>query len=444
MAIRNHTDADFNSKSREVECKLEIYFDPEEPLTITNHDYIISLGISEESSAESKNPLGTISANELDLSLFNTDGIFSPLNEASPYYGLIKVGVKIIPYFRLKDAVDTLNWIQLGVFYVTDWKATITASTVTVYAMDKMREVLSGDSTDVQVVANYTFKTFYEYYFMKLGHSVTVDEALSKVIPFAYAESDIGSTLTDLTCAAQAMCYANRSGEVVVKALNTERPLRATITDSDQIVDISLSQSILKSYDGVALTYKFPQLTMNELVLDVENIDIPEGTATHLPLRFDKGPIAALSHCALQTLDNAVKILHLAYTPWLLTIVTENNTEAAIVSNLSAYGTLVEFTDTVLSDEADNMLTYSNKYLQTEEVALAYKAFLEAFVGSTIPVLEVRIRGNLLLQLGDKITVQSDTYELTFTGVIQRMKHDYQGFLGTTITLLNSEILEVE
>jgi hypothetical protein len=441
MATRDHVDSDFNALSREVECKLAIYFD-ETPIEVTSHDYIMQVSISEESSAESTNPLGAVSANELEITLLNQDGIFSPSNASGTYYGKIKTGVKIIPYIRLLDSTDTLNWIQLGVFYVTEWNAVVTALTASVYATDIMKDVLAGDSTDVQVVPSYTFKQFIEYYFSVLGYSMTADASLTDVIPFAYAESDIKGTLSDLACAAKAMCYSDRTGTIVANPVVTTRALRATLTDGDQIVSVSLKQSTLKTYDGVAFTYRYPQLSMNTNILEVDELSIPNGAATFTPISFDKGPVAALSHVAFQTIDELVYISAFAYTPWQVTLTTQNDTGAALDTNLSAYGTLVEFTDIVLSDETDNMLTYSNKYIQTETQAESYKAFLDAFVASDIPTLDVQIRGNLLLELGDKITVQSTKYNLAFTGIIQRAKHTFAGSLSTTLTLINADIME--
>jgi hypothetical protein len=403
----------------------------------------MQVSISEESSAESTNPLGAVSANELEITLLNPNGIFSPSNASGAYYGKIKTGVKIIPYFRLLDDTATLNWSQLGVFYVTEWKAVVTSITASIYATDIMKDVIAGDSTDVQVVANYTFKQFIEYYFSVLGYTMTADSTLTDIIPFAYAESDIKSTLSDLACAAKAMCYSDRIGNIVVNPFVTTRTLRATLTDSDQIVSVSLKQSTLKTYDGVAFTYKYPQLTMNYNILEVDALTIPAGSSTLTPISFDNGPVAALAHVALQTLDETLQITSYSYTPWLLTLSTSNTTGSDVDTNLSAYGTLVEFTDTVLSDETDNMLTYSNKYIQTESQAESYKAFLDAFVASDIPTLDVQIRGNLLLELGDKISIQSTKYNLAFTGVIQRAKHTFAGSLSTTLTLINAEIMEV-
>ena len=440
MAIRDHIDADFNAPSRQVECKVEIYFDAE-PLVITHSDYLMKLSLTEESSAESSNPLGAVSANELDLTLSNKNRIFTPTNVTGPYYGKIKNGVKLKVFFRLIDPVDTLNWIEFGVYYVAEWNSEATGINATVYATDIMSTVLTEPSANIQVVAGYTFKQFYDYMFATIGHAAVVSSELDGIIPFAYASDSISADLSELTCAAMAMCYSDRAGVITVEPINASRALRATLTDSDQVVSVTVKQSTIKTYDGVSLTYRYPQLLLNQNLLEVTDLDIPAGNYAHDTMYFDDGPVAAVGHVAVQTLSDLVTVLGFSYTPWQIKLIT--NSLNALTTNLSVYGTLVDFTDTVISDEAASMFSYTNKYIQTVAYASVYKAFLEAFVGSDVPTIDAKIRGNLLLKPGDKITVTSDMFNVTFTGVIKRMKYTYEGYLSCTATLLNSDIVEV-
>ena len=71
-----------------------------------------------------------------------------------------------------------------------------------------------------------------------------------------------------------------------------------------------------------------------------------------------------------------------------------------------------------------------------------YKTVLNAFVNSTIPLLTVSVRGNPLLNIGDRISIQSTRYNLIFDGVIQRMKYAYNGSLSCEMTLLNNSIIQ--
>jgi hypothetical protein len=262
MTTRDHVDSDFNALSREVECKLAIYFD-ETPVEFTSYDAnkcIMQVDITEEAFAESAGALGDVSANYMDIKLYNANGMFAPTNPDGPYYGKINLGVKIIPYIRLVDAIDTLNWIQLGVFYVADWKATLTSSTVSIYATDIMQEVLACDSTEMHIRTGYTFKTFLDYYFGSLGYFANIDANLNGAIPYAYADATVRETINKLISAAKAFCFSSRTGTVTVRAINNGGAVRATLTDSDQLVSIETEQTLLKTYDGVSLTYKLPQL----------------------------------------------------------------------------------------------------------------------------------------------------------------------------------------
>ena len=112
-------------------------------------------------------------------------------------------------------------------------------------------------------------------------------------------------------------------------------------------------------------------------------------------------------------------------------------------SDLVVYGIAVDFVQSILTDNVLNVLKVTNRYVQTTDYAKRYKAMLEAFVNSDMPTLTLQVRGNPLLNIGDKIRVQSTNYNLDFTGILQRIKYNYVGSLSCEITLLNSEILEV-
>ena len=83
----------YDVASRKVDVLLEFYF-TSNPVEITNHDYLISFNLLEELGSDAEdNPIGSVSANELDIVLYNEKGIFSPTNIDSPYYGLMRKGM---------------------------------------------------------------------------------------------------------------------------------------------------------------------------------------------------------------------------------------------------------------------------------------------------------------------------------------------------------------
>ena len=91
---RASVEADYNSQDRCIVWKLDIYFDGinKEPLSITRDNYLIDADLLEEASADSKDPFGSVSSNELSFSLYNENGMFSPTVATGEYYGKIKTG----------------------------------------------------------------------------------------------------------------------------------------------------------------------------------------------------------------------------------------------------------------------------------------------------------------------------------------------------------------
>ena len=74
----------YDKHSRHILSKLELYFDGADnnPLVVDNSNYLIDYQIVEEASAETANPLGAVSANELTITLANFNNLFSPSNVA--------------------------------------------------------------------------------------------------------------------------------------------------------------------------------------------------------------------------------------------------------------------------------------------------------------------------------------------------------------------------
>lgn len=447
IPVRETTDADYNAHSRQLEQKIEIYFDgmQEEPLTVTINDYLIDVDVLEEASAEDTNPLGAISANELNFTLFNANGIFSPTNASSPYYSKIKTGVVVIPYIRpvLSDGYEAA-WDQMGVYYVSDWTAAIVGSTASVTATDKLQKVFNEPTPNIPVRYNVSQKDLFEEVFDTMGYVVTVSPSLSEVLAYSFTEGSQKEFLQEMLQGAISYCTCTKTGNIVVDALDGFRPLRATITDDNQIISVDAKQSILKTYEGVSLTYVKPQLTDEIQLLQVKDAKIPNGYFEHSTMAFTQGPVKSISSAYVLTKEKEVYISDYVCTSWDITLTTKNESSQAI-SDIVVNGYAVDFVEAILADTTvSNVLTVSNKYIQSTEYAQRYKELLEAFVGNDVPNLTLSIRGNPRLAVGDKIRVQSTKYHLDFTGVLLRLNYHYIGSLSCEITLLNSEILEVD
>ena len=109
----------------------------------------------------------------------------------------------------------------MGVFYVADWKASITGITAFVTANDKMKDIFGDKELSLPVVKDSTYKAFYEAVFAKLGIACEVSAALNRTLPWAFVDSSNTELLQSLTESAFCICTMNRLGVASVKAINS-------------------------------------------------------------------------------------------------------------------------------------------------------------------------------------------------------------------------------
>ena len=441
--MRAATDADFNAQSRHLALKLEIYFDglEEAPLTVTKDDYLMDADWLEEGSAESSSPFGSISSNEITFRLFNGSGIFSPTNVSGPYYGLIKSGVCIIPYIKpIITAVD-VSWTQLGKFYVSGWTAAITSGYADIVANDIWQKIFNSPTPSYEVNKNVTFEALFTDVFTLMGYSVIVSEELTQTLKYAFIEGSPQQFLQDLTKGAMAYLSCNKAGQPLVNPLIAAKTVRAALTDGDQIISISSKQSITKAYNGTELIYSIPQGITQDKLVELQGVLFVPGDSTLTKIAFNSGPVWQISSILAKSTANALSLLSYNATPWLISLVFNNSKVTTVAGDVLVYGTLVSFTEVVLSDAGVKPLKASSRYVQDAVYAEAYKNILSSFVNVDIPLLTLTIRGNPLLSIGDRVTVQSTKYNLSFDGIIQRLKYEYVGSLSCEMTLLNSSIV---
>lgn len=429
------TDSQFNSATREISMKIDIYFDgyPGTPVTILKSNYLISADILEESGADSNWPMGDISSNELTFTLLNTDDRFSPTNASGPYYGKIVQKVRIEPFFKISDS----DWLAMGVFYLFDWNAEVTGGTATCVAYDILWD-LASKQVDILAEKNVTHKALFEDIFSELGITAVVDSSLTTVLPWSFVDDNNQVTLQLLCESAGAVCNAGRDGTVYVSPIDTSST-RAIITDGDQIKLINTMQGILKTYGGVSLSYVIPQLVTEAELLSVSAFEMPVGEIEHNPIKFNNFPIYYVSSVNLDT-EAVISIEDFSCTSETIAITTNNGGAADEMGSLQVWGAYLNPVEVKLSDTGEPLLEIANKYIQSESRATIIKAIYSNYINADVPTLLLQTRGNPLLEIGDEINAISTNYNTDFEGVIQRAKYTYMGSLSCELTLVNSDV----
>ena len=438
------TDDNYNSSTRYLEQKAIIYFSSSNILEITRDNYLVTSSVLEEAHAQSGSaPFGGVTSNELSLELLNEGGIFSPTNNNSPYYGLMKKGIKIELFIRpvveSENEDEQYEWDPLGVYYIVDWQAKVTGLIATITANDKLYKAFSKDLTALPISRNKTQKEFYEYIFDNLGLQGDIDKTLNTLIRYAYIDKSTKELLSMLNMSALADCFCKHDGTLKVQHLTNIPALRATITDNDQVLFAKIEQSLDYDYDGVNLVYNLPQESDVRCVLSLKDMIIPEGTSKRNNVSLTGTPLLKLCYSILSGVK--AHISSIEATPVSVNFSIDNPEVETEDCTIDIYGTLLVNNEITLGKEVENCLVINNLYIQEAAYANIVYNHLDAYIRNLLPILKLEVRGNPKLELGDVIQVDSDKYNLHYKGLLIQQTFDYDGSLKSTITLLNTSIL---
>lgn len=437
------TELDYNNGDRIIQWKADIYFNGlnNEPLNVNHANYLMDADLLEEAFADGKSPFGNVTSNEITLTLLNENGIFSPTKEESPYYGKIKKGVPIHLYCRPSDQ-SHVTWDELGWFYVTEWTATITGITASVTANDKLYNVFEMPMPKLPVTANKTFVAAYQEFFAALNTPVKIDAALRGSLKYFYNTFANKEFLAEISTGTQTYVFCDRDGTPKVYYSRTTQDVAHELTDTDQIKNIASKQSAILDYDGAEVVMNVPQESNVNTLLSVKSLLVSAGNYTSANTSFSKTPVYKITAALLQGADE-VFISDIKATCVDLVYSLKNSTGKEVTTELGIKGTYLDTVATYFSDNGDNLLSVDNIYIQTEAYAQEVLKLLRAYVFNKIPVLELEVRGNAKYKLGEKLHVSSAKYAVDFTGILIRQKLHYDGGMSGTLTILNSDILEV-
>lgn len=425
------TDAMYNASSRYLHKMYRIHFSTDKVVDVLKSDYLLSSSVYEETYRVSNSPFGDVTANILELSLLNSDGIFNPKNESSPYYGFIKRGIKIEAFIR-PDEVE--EWDPLGVYYVTDWNTSTNGLSAEITAYDKIYSILNSPVPAMPILRSIKFADFMTRYFALFNATVIVDESISLVLPYGFTSgyTDNRELLEDLMVAAVADCFCRHDGRIVIRSKTAPRDVRAEFTDNDQIISAAVKQSISTEYDSASVTNNVVQDSSEQEVLSVEAIAIVPGLNDTELIKFSKPGVVSVRSVLAES-NVVVKPVSFKATPDTIKCTLQSTSDASV--KLVVKGTVLETVSSLLSTEGTSAVEIDSSFVQDTENATRILRYVDSYVNADTPVLDLVIRGNPRIELGDKIHVESARYKLDYTGTVTKVKYTYAGGLSCEMTL---------
>lgn len=425
------TDEMYSSSSRYLHMKYVIYFSNTNVLEVDKSNYLISSSILEETYKKSTSPFGDISSNELELTILSQNGLFNPKNTKSPYYGLMKRDVKIEAFIRPNE-VD--EWDPFGVFYVSDWSTSSGGMTAEITANDKLHSILNAPVQPLRILRDVPFKDFVISYFSLFGVDVVVDDSIQLILPYGFTSgyTDNRRLLADLMIAAIADCFCSHNGSIHIKSKIAERELRSTLTDNDQVISATIKQSLATDYDSVSVTCNSPQESAEQNILSIKDLQITPGINIIAPTEFSSPRVLKVKSVNTYG-ESVVKPLSFSAYPEYIECSFQSTSDTTTL--VEVVGTVLEMVSSKISTDGTKALELNSEFIQTSTDAQAVLEFADNFVKSSMPTLDIRVRGNPKLQLGDKVEVDSQKYNVLYTGTIIKSKYTYDGGLVCEMTL---------
>ena len=192
--------------------------------TIFNSDDIVSMSLLEELEVTNGGlPIGTASANEIDITFNNIEDKFYSGNPGSELKNVLLPNRKIKPYIGTQLADNVFEYIPLGEYWSMGWNATESSSDITVTARDRMELLRQTKYLGCAIRRDISFYDLAESVLeeargMMPDVEYEIDENLKTInIPVAYLTvSTFMGALTTIVEACLGHVYIDRKGVIQV------------------------------------------------------------------------------------------------------------------------------------------------------------------------------------------------------------------------------------
>lgn len=426
---------------RNIKPRVLVYFDGDgQPPVEFDEDTVVDIHLLEEARAESDNPLGLVSSNEITISFKNDDRAFTPTNPASPYYGKLRPNVLVKPYLGLEISSGVFEWVPLGVFWTGDWSASSYNVEANVTCYDKLYELGNKDIPMLPAATETTLYELFETLFQVLGLSsgdYSIDPSLNQPVRIGWLpKGKAKEAFQTLAMAGNCSVTADRYRIIRVRSNFVSGSPVAVLTDNDQIITVENPQRYLDTYNIVKVNYKLPYLKPSASLLKIDSLAVPNGGITLQNVEFSSGPVAAVDQVRLTGAKNAV-IASMQYGAWEITVEIANPGPDEAVS-LEVTGRAVDMinsTYTARDNEAvalwgEKELKIDNPLIQDLNTAKSYADALLQLVKDPHVNFSLDLRGDPALEVGDIIEVRDVADKIGDVAVVPvRISLDYDGAL---------------
>lgn len=411
------------------------------------NDAISSIGLLEEVGYSTGSlPIGNISANEIDIVLDNSDRRFDLNNTESALYGYVKRNRKVQAWLGAEVAGE-IEWAPIGTFWTTQWDIPRNQLYASLVARDRLELLRLTDFTKSPIYIDNTLYDLFEIVLRDAGVAdggYRIDESLkSIIIPYAWFDNvSHREALQRLAGCAIIQVYCDKRDVINVHwSLDTSANYTAVFDDDTNIFSSSYPLAVAEQINYIEVTYRqYNESNVTELFKGYfDDYFAPNSTKT-ISVSFSKKPVVSILDIDLSS-SYLQLVSYDLYSYGIDLHISNPSTTLVAGVNIVIMGTALEATgertavtqDSVaIREDGKIQQQVSHDFIQSQLYAQSLSEdLLEIFKESRYDVT-MENRGNVAVELGDKVLVNDAIQNVTTEYAVTRQSIQWDGTLSAT------------
>jgi hypothetical protein len=428
--------------SRFIKIKVRLEIDG--VLTDINEAMTVDTDCTASGTGSDDLPFGIVTCNAATIVFDNLSHKFTLDNKDSIYYGRLKAGAKVIINFLVLTGT---TWYTLPdtIWYTDSWKCNTSDNTATVSCLDSLSQYKDKEVPAFPVQKNIQVGKAYALLFKQMGISSSqyvIDDTLTSPIIYFWKLGDtFQAQLENLAQSTLTNVYTTTDGIIHVSSLVDKKTSAMTIQDTDLIISTDAQPTYEDTYTGCKIKYKTLADKTQQIIYESKDMSLAPGVTNLTGLKFTASPVLAVLAVTVNG-GTSVSILNVTCTSETMDITLSNNTNKTQTVTLQAHGTILTTADATASAvnksstaSSDNILEISMAYILTPAIVQLYSQKILYNYNGNYVTMTISTRGLPILELYDKITVNSPSSKLNKEFRIKKMSLSFDSGLEGDLTV---------
>lgn len=393
----------------------------------SNTKCIMSFNTNDSEALLAGNPIGVISSNSADFSIYDFYGSLNINNKGSEYYGYMRNGAEVV--VEISD--DGIVYKPYGTYYVDSWTTDISdlsGRTSSISGLDRLQYIGNQEIPKLPAYSGIPVDILLKSVFNGLGledDEFYIDESLNKNLLFGVTKgAKVRDFLNTVSQALLARVTIGKDNKVRVVPATSVSGTVWTLDDVD-IQNISFRHNESNIYNKVRVNYINPGDGSKDIMVQLSGLILKPGENEFKNLEFNSKAID-VEQVYIETPDTVegslVNIGSIKWTAYQSGIdVSILNNSGIEVKNclLVVMGRVVldvgasEMSDIQGADtKIANILDVDNYIIQDSGSAVELANKLSEYLSITNKIIDIDSALTPLAECGDSLSIVSDSLEL--------------------------------